>query len=47
MKTDRIYLRVTPELKSKLQALANAENRTISNYIELLIKKEIERKGTE
>lgn len=47
MKTDRIYLRVTPELKSKLQDLANAENRTISNYIELLIKKEIEKKGTE
>ena len=47
MKTERIYLRVTPELKSKLQDLANAENRTISNYIELLIKKELERKGTE
>ena len=47
MKTERIYLRVTPELKSKLQDLADAENRTISNYIENLIKQEIEKKGAD
>ena len=47
MKTERIYLRVTPELKAKLQDLADAENRTISNYIENLIKQEIEKKGAE
>lgn len=47
MKTERIHLRVTPELKSKLQDLADAENRTISNYIENLIKQEIEKKGAE
>lgn len=41
-KTDRIAIRITPELKEKLQALAERENRTVSNYIELLIKKALE-----
>ena len=36
-KTDRIAIRISPELKAKLQALADNENRTISNYIENLI----------
>lgn len=40
-KTDRIQIRISPELKEKLQALADAENRTMSNYIELLIVREI------
>lgn len=44
MKTERLQLRITPELKEKLQALADAENRTITNYIENLIKKEIEKR---
>lgn len=43
MKTERLQIRITPELKSKLQALADTENRTISNYIENLIKQEIEK----
>lgn len=43
-KTDRLQIRITPELKDKLQALADAENRTISNYIENLIKKELEKR---
>lgn len=42
-KTDRIYIRVTPELKEALQALAAAENRTVSNYIENLVQREIAR----
>lgn len=42
-KTDRIYIRVTPEMKEALQALAAAENRTVSNYIENLVQREIER----
>ena len=46
-KTDRIYIRVTPEVKEELQALATAENRSLTNYIENLIKKEIEKKGGE
>ena len=43
MKTERLQIRITPELKSNLQALADTENRTISNYIENLIKQEIEK----
>lgn len=43
-KTERLQIRITPELKDKLQALADAENRTISNYIENLIKREIEKR---
>ena len=39
-KTERIYLRITPEQKAQLQKLANAENRSITNYIENLIKAE-------
>lgn len=40
-KTDRIQIRISPELKAKLQALAEAENRTVSNYIESLIIREL------
>ena len=45
-KTERIYIRITPELKEQLQELADAENRTVSNYIENLIKEQIEKKAT-
>lgn len=46
-KTDRVQIRITPELKAKLQTLADSENRTISNYIENLIIREIsKREGT-
>lgn len=41
-KTERLQVRMTPELKAKLQQLAEAEGRTVSNYVELLIKKAIE-----
>lgn len=37
-KTERLQIRITPELKAKLQRLAEAENRTVSNYIEYLIR---------
>lgn len=40
-KTERLQIRITPDLKEKLQALADAENRSISNYIENLIIKEL------
>lgn len=42
-KTDRLQIRISPELKAQLQKLAEAEGRTISNYIEQLIKAAIER----
>lgn len=43
-KTERLQLRITPKLKDEIQKLADAENRTITNYIETLLKKEIEKK---
>lgn len=43
-KTERLNIRITPELKEKLEALADAENRSISNYIENLIIKELEKR---
>lgn len=46
MKTERLQVRVTPELKSKLQKLADEDGRKISNYIRLLIEKEL-KEGTE
>lgn len=42
-KTDRIQIRISPELKEQLQKLAEAENRTISNYIENLIIRELKK----
>lgn len=37
-KTERIYIRLTAELKEQLQQAAAAENRTVSNFVENLIK---------
>lgn len=41
-KSDRIYIRLTPELKQKLQKAAEAEHRTVSNYIEYLVKRSLD-----
>lgn len=40
-KTERIDIRISPELKSKLQQAADEENRTVSNYIINLIQKDL------
>lgn len=45
MKTERIYIRLTPELKEQLQSAAAAENRTVTNYIENLIKQALNKEG--
>lgn len=45
-KTERIYIRITPELKAQLQAAAAAENRSITNYIEKLIKEAMKKEGS-
>lgn len=37
-KSEVIRLRVSPDLKAQIQAAAEAENRTVSNYVENLIK---------
>lgn len=44
-KTERIYVRITPELKEQLQAAADAENRTITNFVENLIKQALKKQG--
>ena len=42
-KTERLQIRISPELKQQLQRLAEAEGRTVSNYVEQLIKRELEK----
>jgi predicted DNA-binding protein len=44
-KTEYLHIRISPEMKEKLQKLAEAENLTVSNYIENLIIKELNKKG--
>lgn len=44
-KTERLYIRISPELKEKLQELAEKEHRTLSNYIESILIKEIEKEN--
>lgn len=41
-KTDRLYIRITPEMKEALQEIAAADGRSLSNYIENLLRREIE-----
>lgn len=43
-KTERLQIRITPELKEQLQKLADADGRTVSNYIEMLIKNALSEK---
>lgn len=44
-KTERLYIRLTPELKAKIQSAAESEGRSISNYIEHLITQALKREG--
>ena len=44
-KTERVNLRLTPEMKDKLQKAADAENRTMTNYIENIIIKVLKEEG--
>lgn len=41
IKTELLQLRITPELKAQLKALAAADGRTMSSYVEQLIKRAI------
>lgn len=45
MKTERLQIRLTTELKEQLKKLADADGRNVSNYVENLIRKEIENKS--
>lgn len=42
-KTERLYIRIDPEMKEALQEIAAADGRSLSNYIENLLRREIER----
>nr|DAO70605.1 MAG TPA: Protein of unknown function (DUF1778) [Caudoviricetes sp.] len=44
-KTERVNLRLTPEMKEKLQKAADAENRTLTNYIENIIINALKEEG--
>lgn len=44
IKTDMLKVRITPDLKAKIQAAAEAENRTVSGYIVNLIMRDIDKK---
>ena len=44
IKTDMLRVRITPDLKAKIQAAADAENRTVSGYIVNLIMRDIAKK---
>ena len=44
-RTDRLEIRLTPGLKKELQAAAEAEGRSVSNYIEHLITQALKREG--
>lgn len=43
MKSDRINIRVSAELKEELQRAADRENRTLSNFAEKILKETAER----
>jgi uncharacterized protein (DUF1778 family) len=42
-KSERIYIRVTPEEKELIQDLANHEDRSMAKYLEIIIKKHLEK----
>lgn len=44
-KTERLYIRLTPELKEQIRTAAEAEGRSVSNYIEHLITQALKREG--
>lgn len=46
-KDNRLYLRINSDLKSQLEEIAKTQNRTLSNLIETILKKEIEMKEGE
>jgi predicted transcriptional regulator len=47
LKTERLFIRITPELKKKLQEMAKAENRNLSNFIENILLQKIEKESQE
>lgn len=46
-KSEVVRLRITPELKARLQAAAAADGRTMSNYIERLLMQALPESGSD
>ena len=42
-KTERLFIRITPELKTKLQEQAEKEHRNLSTYVESILIKELKK----
>lgn len=41
-RTERVAIRLTPSLKEAVTELASNENRSLSNYIELLLSEKVD-----
>lgn len=41
-RSERVAVRLTPSLKEAVTELASGENRSLSNYIELLLSEKVE-----
>ena len=46
-KSEVVRLRITPELKARLQATAAADGRTMSNFIERLLMQALPESGSD
>jgi uncharacterized protein (DUF1778 family) len=46
-KTERLFIRITAELKEQLQEMAKSENRNLSNFIENILLQKIKEKSQE
>ena len=44
-KTERIGIRISKELKKELEKLADAENRSFSNYVETVLISHVENRA--
>jgi uncharacterized protein (DUF1778 family) len=42
-KDDKLYIRVSTDMKKQLQVLANKEKRTLSDYVALILERELEK----
>ena len=47
MKTEQVLIRLNPQLRETLFVMAEEDNRSVSNYIETLILREIKRQERE
>lgn len=45
LKTETLNLRVTPEVKALVKRAAEQQRRTISNFVEVLVREHCERVG--